>query len=230
MLDIFKQELQAGEPSPRSKADITALIEEATNRLVASGAGKHALKVGDRAPDFELSDADCNPIRSSDLLARGALVLQFHRGAWCPYCNFELQSLQSFVPLFRNLRANVVAISPQTPTTSRKSIQENAVTFPILSDLKNVVAGQFGLNQAIPEYLHELYHMLDVSPFAEVGSHSNVLPIPARYVIAEDGVIVHADINPGYTQRIELLDLLPALCQAATRSRLAPWQNSPVAG
>jgi peroxiredoxin len=44
------------------------------------------------------------------------------------------------------------------------------------------------------------------------------LPIPARYVIDQDGSIVYAEVNPDYTRRPEPEELLPALRTAACRS------------
>ncbi len=45
----------------------------------------HALAVGDRAADFELPNAYGRRIRLAYELERGAVVLIFYRGAWCPF-------------------------------------------------------------------------------------------------------------------------------------------------
>ena len=37
------------------------------------------------------------------------------------------------------------------------------------------------------------------------------LPMPARYVIGQDGVIAYAEINPDYTRRPEPSDIFPVL-------------------
>ena len=68
------------------------------------------------------------------LLADGPLIVSFYRGVWCQYCNLELQALQEALPKFREFGANVVAISPQTASNSRKSVRTNGLEFPILSD------------------------------------------------------------------------------------------------
>jgi len=39
--------------------------------------------------------------------------------------------------------------------------------------------------------------------------------MPARYVIAPDGVILYAEVKPDYTRRPEPEDMLPALRRAA---------------
>jgi hypothetical protein len=60
-----------------------------------------ALAVGDRAADFELPNAQGHPVHLADQLDRGPVVLTFYRGAWCPFCNLQLRSLQHALPRAR---------------------------------------------------------------------------------------------------------------------------------
>jgi peroxiredoxin len=145
------------------------------------------------------------------LLAEGPLVLTFYRGVWCPYCNLELQALQDALVSFQELGARIVAISPQNAVNSRKSVRTNALSFPILSDTHNDVAAAFGLRFELPDYLVELYKKLKNDLPAFNGDASWTLPMPARYVIAQDGTILYAEVNPDYTHRPEPSDMLPAL-------------------
>lgn len=46
------------------------------------------------------------------------------------------------------------------------------------------------------------------------GDPSWTLPIPARYVVDRDGVILYAEVNPDYISRPEPEDMLPALRSA----------------
>ena len=70
-------------------------------------------------------------------------MVTFYRGVWCPYCNMDLQALREVLPAIVERGAQLVAISPQTQSNSRKSQRENKVTFPILSDPGNEVAARF---------------------------------------------------------------------------------------
>jgi peroxiredoxin len=210
-LDAFKADFKAGKPPYNAPAEIHPVMERATAELIASGAADKALKVGDKAPLFTLKDPDSRPVSSTDLLAKGPLVLTFYRGVWCPYCNLELQALQAFLPALREAGANLVAISPQIAANSRKSVRTNGLEFPILSDTHNDVAQAFGLRFELPDYLIELYKNLrnDLPTFNDDPSWS--LPMPARYVIGQDGVIRYAEVNPDYTQRPEPEAMLDAI-------------------
>lgn len=213
-LDAFKADFVAGKPPYNVPAPVIATMQRATDELIASGAAARALKAGDRAPQFTLADPDGKPVSSAELLARGPLAVSFYRGVWCPYCNMELQALQEVLPQLQQAGASLVAISPQLPANSRKAMRQNGLEFPILSDAGNEVAAAFGLRFTLPDYLVELYRSLKNELPAFNGDASWTLPMPARYVIAPDGVIVYAEVNPDYTRRPEPSDMLPTIARA----------------
>jgi peroxiredoxin len=214
-LDAFKADFDAGKPPYNVPPSVIETMHRATAELIASGAATRALKAGDRAPRFTLNDPNGKPVSSAALLAHGPLVASFYRGVWCPYCNMELQALQAALPEFKTLGASLVAISPQTSVNSRKSVRQNALDFPILSDTHNDVAAAFGLRFDLPDYLVDLYKSLKNDLPSFNGDASWTLPMPARYVIAPDGMILYAEVNPDYTRRPEPEDMLPALRRAA---------------
>ena len=215
-LDAFKADFEAGKPPYNVPYSVIETMHRATAELVASGAAARALKAGDKAPSFTLDDPDGQPVSSADLLARGPLVVTFYRGVWCPYCNMELQALQAALAEFETLGAALVAISPQTAPNSRKSVRQNDLGFPILSDPHNDVAAAFGLRFAMPDFLIDLYKGLKNDLPAFNGDPSWTLPMPGRFVIAQDGTVLYAEVNPDYTRRPEPDDMLPALRRAAS--------------
>ncbi|MCY0855524.1 peroxiredoxin-like family protein [Cupriavidus sp. D39] len=213
-LDAFKADFKAGKAPYFAPPEIHPIMERATAELIASGQAGRALKAGDKAPVFTLTDPEGAPVSSEALLAQGPLIVSFYRGVWCPYCNMELQALEEAVPAFRQAGASVVAISPQNAVNSRKSVRTNKLSFPILSDTHNDVAAAFGLRFALPDYLVDLYKQLKNDLPAFNGDASWTLPMPARYVIGQDGTILYAEVNPDYTHRPEPSEMLPALRHA----------------
>ncbi len=211
-LDAFRANFEAGGPPYHAPAWIHEPMHRATRELIESGATRHVLKVGDQAPNFALKDPAGNDVASSDLLARGPLIVSFYRGVWCPYCNMELQELQAALPEFERLGASLVAISPQSAANSRKSQRENKATFPILSDPGNEVAARFGLRFKLPDYLIELYKDVFKNDLSLVnGDSSWTLPMPGRFVIGQDRTVLYAEVNPDYTRRPDPEELLPTL-------------------
>ena len=95
-------------------------------------------------------------------------------------------------------------------------MRQNDLGFPILSDPRNDVAAAFGLRFALSDYLVELYKSLKNDLPAFNGDPSWTLPMPGRFVIAQDGTILYAEVNPDYTKRPEPEDMLPALRRATS--------------
>ncbi len=206
-LDAFKADFEGNKAPPEA----VAVLHKATAELIASGQAGHALKAGDRAPAFTLPDADGVAVNSAHLLARGPLVLTFYRGVWCPYCNLDLQALETAANEIRGSGASLVAISPQTPANSRRSQRENKLSFPILSDHAGMVANAFGLRFPLPDYLVAVYKQFGVDLAVHNGEPSWTLPMPSRYIIGRDGVIAYAEVNPDYTRRPDPEELMPVL-------------------
>jgi peroxiredoxin len=205
-LDAVKAEFEIIAPAP-----IRAIMDEATNDLIASGQAQRALKAGDRAPFFVLPEPDGNLVSSAELLRAGPLVITFYRGNWCPYCNLDLQSLEEAAPAVRHRGAELLAISSQTPVNSRKSQRENALSFPILADEGGRVAEMFRIRWKLSDALQEAYQGFGVDLPMFNGEDSWTLPMPARYVIGQDGLIAYAEVNPDYTLRPDPSELLPTL-------------------
>lgn len=66
----------------RIPEDKRAVMARAIRELRDSGIVGRAVKAGDPLPAFALRNARGVEVRSSDLLARGALVLTVFRGHW----------------------------------------------------------------------------------------------------------------------------------------------------
>jgi peroxiredoxin len=211
-LDAFKADFEAGKPPYGVSKAAVEKMHRATAELRASGAAEHALKVGNKAPSFELQDSGGSWVSSEKLLAQGPLIVSFYRGVWCPYCNIELQALERALPAFKSSGANLVAISPQTRSNNRKSFSKNNLSYPVLSDLHNKVAADFGLVFTLPDYLAEMYKSVSIDLPTFNDDPSWTLPMPARYVIGRD-VILYSDVNPDYTRRPDPEDLVSILSQ-----------------
>jgi peroxiredoxin len=220
-LDAFRADLEAGKPPYNVPYSVVEAMHRATAELHASGQAERAMKTGDKAPAFRLEDSEGNVVSSSELLETGPLIVGFYRGVWCPYCNIELQALQSALPKYKELGASIVAISPQTRPNSRRSARENGVIYPILSDTRGEVGAAFGLKFKLPGYLVELYKKAKIDLPSVNDDPEWTLPMPARYVIGQSGIILYADVNADYTCRPEPEELLPVLRNAAEKRSLA---------
>ena len=119
-------------------ADVRRVMKAKTEELARSGLVEKSLKVGDKAPDFELPNANGKTVRLSDLLQHGPVVVAFYRGGWCPYCNLELRALQKSLAEIENTgpslspfrRRRPILAFPQNRRTSFSSKSSATSTTP----------------------------------------------------------------------------------------------------
>lgn len=188
-----------------------AVGDRAVEELFATGIEDRILPVGAKAPAFDLPDSTGRRVRSEDLLALGPLVVTFFRGRWCPYCTTELEAWRDLYPVLREQGALVVAISPQTQRQSDFMVGQHGLPFPLLTDLRSEVAERFGLTYTVPEYLQSHYRSILVNiPFVN-GEESWRLPLPATYLIAQDGTVLFAEAHADFRVRPEPEDVLRPL-------------------
>ncbi|NPD66069.1 AhpC/TSA family protein [Lichenicola cladoniae] len=154
---------------------------------------------------------------SKVLLAKGPLVVAFYRGAWCPFCNFDLSALEEARSEIEARGASLVAISQQTLPNSRKSQRQNGLGFPILVDHGGEIAARFSVRWTLPDYLREVQKVLGADLTQFNGEDSWTLPMPARYMTGQDDTIAYAEVNADYTKRPEPSAIFPALNELARR-------------
>ncbi|GHC51159.1 peroxiredoxin-like family protein [Roseibacillus persicicus] len=174
--------------------------------------GKKAIGVGDTAPDFELPNANGEPVSLSKLLAEGPVVVTFYRGDWCPYCNLELRALREKMPDFRALETQLVAISPQVPDQSLSSSEKEILPFAVLSDQDALVAARYGVAWEVPALLLE--HMRndrDLHLERLNNGNGKILPIPATFVVDCNAQVIWQHVDVDYRTRAEPDDIVAAL-------------------
>jgi peroxiredoxin len=209
---LFSQlaEFKAGF-STRAAPERITIMENATAQLRASGIEGTALRTGQRAPDVTLPNARGEPIRLHGLLKTGPVILVFYRGGWCPYCNLELRAWQDRLAEVRELGAQLVAISPQTPDSSLSTQEKNALAFEVLSDSELSAARGFGVAFDLPPELVDLYSSVGHDLPITNGNASWTLPVPATYAVGKDAVIRFAHVDVDYRNRAEPSDVLDAI-------------------
>ena len=185
---------------PEADAQLTAKSFE---KLHASDTADGAINSGDKAPDFELPNATGGTVRLYEVLDKGPVVLNFYRGGWCPFCNLELQALQSRLQEIRNLGATLIGISPETPDNSLTTAEKHQLDFDVLSDLGNKTARDYGLIFTVYEEMRPLYLKWELDVPAVNGDNSWELPVPATYLIDKDRVVRAAHVDKDYTKRME---------------------------
>ena len=192
-------------------AEAQEVHAQAVAELKQRNLAVNILAVGAKASEFELQDHEGKLVRSSDLLAKGSLVLCFIRGRWCPFCVGQMEAMNVIVPQIEQAGATFVAISPQTVKQSYFMHDQHKLKFPLLADAGNNVARQFGLTYRVSPAQEAIYRRAFVNLPLANGDESWELPIPATYILDGEGKILYASANEDYTDRPEPMAILGVL-------------------
>ncbi|GAA1531092.1 thioredoxin-dependent thiol peroxidase [Actinomadura kijaniata] len=101
------------------------------------------LEPGDIAPEFELPDADGNPVSLASLRGK-RVILYFYPAAMTPGCTKESVDFQSSLPDLEPHGVTVVGISPDKPGKLARFRDKEGLTFPLLSDPDAKVLQAYG--------------------------------------------------------------------------------------
>jgi peroxiredoxin len=205
-LDARRAEFLQTAPKERIEA-----YQRGVDELAAAGVAARAVQTGDLAPDFTLPNAKGEKVTLSTLLAKAPVVLTFYRGGWCPYCNLHLRAYQRALPEIRAAGGQLVAVSPELPDKSLTTTEKNALEFEVLSDLKGDAGRAYRLFFDLSDELRQLYAAggNDLSKWNADGEWH--LPMPATYVIGQDGRVKFAFVDAEYRNRAEPANLIAAL-------------------
>ena len=199
----------------RVPAERQAIMERHIAQL-RNGLAKTALKVGDRAPSIVLGNAKGETVDVEALLKKGAVIVAFYRGGWCPFCNLELRAFQRLLPDIEAAGASLIAISPEKPDNSLSTAEKNALTFEVLSDVGQKVGRAFRLVYDFSDELKSAYSGFGLDVPAKNGAAGEwALPISATYIIDRDGVIIYAYTDADYRDRADPTDILAVLKRTA---------------
>lgn len=194
-------------------------VDSFVGRLETARAGAQAPQVGEPMPLFTLPDQNGRFVSLESLLEKGPVVLAFHRGHWCPYCRLNMAGLAEIED--RAAPAQIVGISAETQQYTRQLQAEAGGRFPILSDVGAGYALSMNLVVWVDEQMSRMIEGAGWDIPLYQGGTDWILPIPAVFVVRQDGIIAARHVDPDYRKRMELDDLLRGVDlvrEAAVRS------------
>jgi len=104
-----------------------------------------ALKVGSRAPDFELPGTIDETVQLDGRLGKGPILLLFYPLDWSPVCTDELCSLGADFGNYADLGAEVFAISIDSIFSHKAFAEHHKIGIQLLSDFNKTVTADYGV-------------------------------------------------------------------------------------
>jgi peroxiredoxin len=186
-------------------------VDRFVHRLQELDAGENAPKPGEIMPPFMLPDENGRMLGLAELIDRGPAVVTFHRGHWCPYCRISMNTVARAQSRMDALGAQMVAIVPEKALFAAAMKIEAGIGFPILSDMDNGYATSLNLAVWIGGEMRDLIAGLGRDLPRYQGNDSWMLPIPATFVVGQDGRVKARFLDPDYRKRAAIEDLIAAL-------------------
>ena len=180
--------------------------------LDAAGVPEAAAEAGSAMPDGDLLDAHGQVTTLTAARAGQPAVVVFYRGAWCPYCNIALRNYQAnLAPELDARGIALIAVSPQKPDGSLSMAEKNDLTFTVLSDPGNQIAGALGILTAPTEDVRGSLHAIGVDLPAVNSDGTYTLPMVTVAVVDAVGVIRWIDVAPNHARPTEAAEIISAL-------------------
>jgi peroxiredoxin len=134
-----------------------------------------AVQPGDAAPDFTLKNTDMEEVSLSSLKGKN-VVLLFVPFAFTGVCTQELCDITGGLSAYKELDAEVLGISVDSPFSQKAWAEKEGIGIPLLSDLNREVSAAYGAQYD------------DFIGFQGVAKRS-------AFVIDKEGVVRYASIS-----------------------------------
>ncbi len=161
-------------------------------------------------PDVNLKTIDGVAISLREKVAEKPTLLVFYRGGWCPYCSRHMMDLQKIEKEIVELGYQVLAISPDRPEELSKSMNKGELTYTLLSDSPMDVSKAFGIAFKMDEKAVARYKEVGIDLEKSSGYNHHLLPVPAVFIVNQEGIVKFTYVNPNYKERINGEILLTA--------------------
>ena len=103
------------------------------------------LKVGDKAPDFQLKNQREETICLDSYRHKSNIVLYFYPKASTPGCTVQACSLRDTYADFKNLNTEIIGISPDLSKKLLNFENKQNLNFNLLSDPEHKIAEAYGV-------------------------------------------------------------------------------------
>jgi len=126
---------------------LTLLSTALAATLVAQApAPKTHLKVGDSAPDFELTSTAGGKVKLSDFRGKKNVVLAFFPAAFTGGCTKEMSAYQANIAKFEGADTQVFGISTDnSPSQNAFAKSLSVSSYPLLSDFMRKTSADYGV-------------------------------------------------------------------------------------
>ncbi|WP_018478555.1 peroxiredoxin [Pontibacter roseus] len=141
---------------------------------------REVVKIGDKAPDFELQRLDGGFFRLYELLKKKNVVLYFYPKDHAPDCTKQACEFRDHYELFKELDTEVVCISSDKAESHKRFERMYRLPFTLLSDTDAQIRNLYGVPRKFGIVPGKAIYVIDKT--GQVQYVFNSLSKPAEHV------------------------------------------------
>lgn len=177
-------------------AVLNLFIMTGNAQVAESAEGISPLLISEKIPDMTVRNAKNESVNILDILKTKPTVLVIYRGGWCPYCNVQLSALGESEEEILKSGYQIVAISPESYLNIAPTIENDTINYQVFSDENANLIQKMGL--AFKPNLKTMSYLEAKTK----GGVTEILPVPAVFIVNTDAEILFEYINPNYKKRL----------------------------
>jgi len=191
--------------------------QEYTKEMVKKGVDTtkyvpKGLQIGEEAPQITGASVDGQLINSKQILKGKKIVLIFYRGKWCPVCNKYLNNLNDSLSYITSKNTEVIVVGPETFDNAEKMVDKTKGDFVLVPDTSfKILADYDVLFHVTKKYQGKINTFLMTDIAKNNNQEEAILPVPATYIIGQDGKIKWRQFDYNYGIRASAREIINQL-------------------
>ncbi len=170
------------------------------------------LIMGDKAPEINLVSTKGKLIKSSELLKTKQLVIIFYRGKWCPVCEKYLSNLNDSLSYILDNDAQVLVIGPETYENAEKMADKTKADFILIPDTSMQIQKAYDVMFNVTKKYQTKINTFLLTDIAKNNNQNQAkLPVPATYIVGQDGNIKWRHFDYNYSRRASAREIIDNL-------------------
>lgn len=161
----------------------------------------YPLPKGTLAPYFSGIDQFGRSFSLESLKEKGSAVMFFYSGFWCNYCTKKLESFQQDLLELSHQGVNILVVTSEGEEFSNESFENSEQKVPVIIDFNHTIMKSYNVAFKSSE-LNKYKDDSQCIKVQQAPEPSDLLPIPATYIINPMGVIEHVHFNPNFEEHM----------------------------
>lgn len=169
------------------------------------------LEVGQKAPNFNTRDNHGNKINLKQILKKKSVALIFYHGQWCPVCTKYIRRISDSLSYLKERNVEMIAIGPETQENAIRTEFKTGAYYSVIPKGDKIMKAYDVIFTVTAEYQKRIRDDYFVDIKENNDQTIAQLPVPAIFVINQEGIIIFKQFDLDNTQFVSVKEMLAHL-------------------